>query len=104
MKHERWMRLQRESEALQVQEIKLMARAHARKVMDMPEERFIPAIPVDEIIHTDEHPFCWDIHCPCHWDRSYEGCIYRRDYIDSPLDEGLITRQEADRLYFDKQI
>jgi hypothetical protein len=53
----------------------------------------------DEPIHTDTHPFCDDISCPCKedWQRINE-------HITEPLLAGLLTENEAIRLYQDRQI
>jgi len=53
----------------------------------------------DELIHTDEHPFCSDVHCPCH--DIQEEQYYR--LIAQPLLGGLMTPEEANRLYFGEQ-
>jgi hypothetical protein len=58
------------------------------------------AIPMeDPIIHTDEHPFCSDVHCPCH--DIQDGQYY--ELICKPLLGGLLTPEEANRLYFGEQ-
>jgi len=54
----------------------------------------------DPIIHTDEHPFCSDVHCSCH--DIQEGPYYR--LICRPLLNGLLTPEEANRLYFGEQL
>lgn len=55
------------------------------------------AIPMeDPIIHTDEHPFCSDCSCPCH--DIQDGQYY--ELIAKPLLGGLMTPEEANRLYF----
>lgn len=56
----------------------------------------------DELIHTDEHPYCDDPACGCHvliddletYDR----------YINDPLLDGLLTQDEAARLFWNKQL
>ena len=55
------------------------------------------AIPMeDPIIHTDDYPFCSDVHCPCH--DIQNGQYY--ELICRPLLDGLMTADEANRLYF----
>jgi len=54
----------------------------------------------DELIHTDEHPFCSDVSCPCH--DIQEGPYYQ--LICQPLLAGLLTAEEANRLYFGEQV
>jgi len=64
------------------------------------------AIPMeDPIIHTDNMPFCgpdnnpdWQT-CPCH--DIQEGPYY--ELICRPLLDGLMTPEEANRLYFGEQ-
>jgi hypothetical protein len=53
----------------------------------------------DEPIHTEEHPFCSDLHCPCH-----EDWQNINEHITEPLRNGLMTDNEAIRLYQDRQI
>jgi hypothetical protein len=58
------------------------------------------AIPMeDPIIHTDDYPFCSDVHCPCH--DIQDGQYY--ELIARPLLDGLMTADEANRLYFGEQ-
>ena len=52
------------------------------------------------IIHTDEHPFCSDVHCPCH---DIQGPQYY-ELICQPLLGGLMTAEEANRLFFGEQL
>jgi len=52
------------------------------------------------LTHTDEeHSFCSDVHCPCH--DIQDGQYYR--LICRPLLDGLMTPEEANRLYFGEQ-
>src|SRR5437868_3205441 len=39
-----------------------------KDVAMQPPDNFIPVIPVDDLEHTPEKPFCWDSSCPCHED------------------------------------
>ena len=52
-------------------------------------ENFAYVIPVDELEHTPEKPFCWDSSCPCHEDDLLieEVAIF--------VQQGLMTPQEA---------
>ncbi len=44
----------------------------------------------DEIIHTDDHPFCGtDPTCPCHRDPALLAAV------DEAVEQGLITQEEA---------
>lgn len=81
-----------------------MAREHARKVMDMPEERFVPVIPVDDLIHTDEHPFCNDPKCGCHSCSTWEDVYRQNEYLENPFDDGLLTVSEKYRLFWGRQV
>ncbi len=60
----------------------------------MSELHHIPAIVIpmeDEIIHTDEHPFCSDLTCPCHDDL---GLL---EELNNEVEDGLLTSWEAMR-------
>ncbi len=51
-----------------------------------------------EIIHTDAHPFCEDKTCPCH-------CLEAMtEFIEHPILEGLLTGDEAARLWRGEQV
>lgn len=50
---------------------------------------FAYVIPVDELEHTPEKPFCWDSSCPCHEDDLLIG------EVATFVQEGLMTPQEA---------
>jgi hypothetical protein len=49
----------------------------------------------DELIHTDEHPFCDDPDCPCHEDSSLMD-----EYIYGPMGAGAMSNADAIRLYW----
>lgn len=63
-----------------------------------------PIVIVHEVSveHTDEQPYCDDPACDCH-------CLldnlesYDR-YIEQPLQAGLLTTDEAHRIYWNKQV
>lgn len=57
--------------------------------MDEEEEYYA----VGELIHTDEHPFCDDMSCPCHEDSENIGVVGEQ------VSDGLMTPAEADRYY-----
>jgi len=58
--------------------------------MPSPQEiTLIPVIPVDILIHTNEHPFCGDATCPCHEDPVLIASVAEA------LHNGLLTREEA---------
>jgi hypothetical protein len=50
-------------------------------------------VPVDELIHTEEHLFCDDLSCPCHED---QGAI---QVVMGHVTDGLMTFKEADLYY-----
>ncbi len=52
----------------------------------------------DEIIHTDEHPFCMDLSCPCHND------LDLLNELGSEVEGGLLTSWEAMRTLSGLQI
>ena len=51
----------------------------------------VPVIPVDDLIHTDEHPFCGDPSCPCGEDQEAIG------KVNQQYQDGLYTAPEATR-------
>lgn len=63
-------------------------------------ENIVYVVVVDSIVHDIEHPFCGDDpNCPCREDRDLV-----REFIDKPLDNGLLTNGEALRLYFGRNV
>ena len=52
-------------------------------------DNFIPVIPVDELEHTPEKPFCWDSSCPCHEDPLLIS------EVNDAVQNGLMTPSEA---------
>jgi hypothetical protein len=54
-------------------------------------DNFIPVIPVDEIKHTSNQPFCWDSSCPCHEDQELIQSVAQQ------VQDGLFTPDEASR-------
>ncbi len=67
-----------------VQEVHVMDTMEAliRRECDIADELAVIVIQCDEIIHTDEHPFCGDEMCPCHNDLLYlveHGRIFFKD-------------------------
>jgi hypothetical protein len=58
----------------------------------------------DPILHTDAAPFCTDDRCPCKEDGTMEGVERRFEFVWTPLDEGLLTEQEASRLLDGRQV
>ena len=53
----------------------------------------------DGLLHGDGHPFCDDPACPCH-----EDAALLTAYITQPLRSGLLTRAEAARTFYGKQV
>ena len=58
----------------------------------------------DEIIHTDDLPWCDDPDCPCHYDFTVAGEAEYHAIIEQPLADGLLTEPEAARIYDGKQL
>lgn len=52
-------------------------------------DNFIPVIPVDYRVHTDERPFCWSSNCPCKEDQQ------AIDRVAQHVADGLMTPEEA---------
>jgi hypothetical protein len=54
-------------------------------------DNFIPVVPVDEheLLHTDDHPFCWNGTCDCHED---DVAIFQ---VSLYVQDGLMTPDEA---------
>jgi len=62
----------------------------------IPALRVIPVVrneDEDVIIHTDDHPFCEDLSCPCHADQNALAAV--GDLVTN----GLMTPAEADAVY-----
>ena len=56
----------------------------------------------DEQLHTDEHPFCDDILCPCHMTIDPDTgntTDYYLEHIRIPYQAGLLSRDEKERIY-----
>jgi hypothetical protein len=69
-----------------------------RDVRALPETQdneyaVIPVIPVDDLVHTSENPFCGDLSCPCHGDPDAIG------QLGEYYHEGLVSAEDADRIY-----
>ncbi len=64
-----------------------------------PQPDFPLPIRVDALIHTDAHPFCGDFTCPCYHDHER-----KQHYVEEPLLDGLLTEEEADRIYAGQQL
>jgi hypothetical protein len=58
-------------------------------------ERFValPVLMEDEPLHTMDNPYCPDESCPCHTDEALFA-----EYVEQPMDDGLLTSWEASRL------
>jgi hypothetical protein len=56
-------------------------------------------VPVDEVFHTDDSPFCWvDGTCSCHEDQALIA------QVAEALKNGLLTNDEATRLVAGQQV
>ena len=59
---------------------------------ELGEEYYV--YPVEDLpFHTLDHPFCDDLTCPCHEDQ--EAIAELHGYYDA----GLVSRDDADRIY-----
>jgi hypothetical protein len=47
----------------------------------------------DEPIHTNEHPFCDEMSCPCHEESEFI------EQVQTWVTDGLITIEDAERIY-----
>lgn len=52
-------------------------------------DNFAYVVPVDEILHTANNPFCWDTTCPCHEEQDTIATVAKH------VQDGLFTPQEA---------
>ncbi|SRR6266496_376948 len=48
----------------------------------------------DDLVHSDETPFCSDSTCPCHFDRRR-----KYDLVAKPWYDGLMTASESQRFF-----
>ena len=56
----------------------------------------------DEQLHTDAHPFCNDLTCPCHEVRDPRKCEYPPYYwehLEAPYRAGLYSLEEVGRIF-----
>ena len=65
---------------------------------DEDEYYVVPAIPVDEEVHTPDRPFCDDLTCPCHEDQEAIQATGQQ------VLDGLLTPNDADGLYRGKTL
>lgn len=49
----------------------------------------VPVIMEDDLLHTDETPFCYDVTCPCHEDPLLIT------QVATFVEDGLLTHEEA---------
>jgi hypothetical protein len=61
-------------------------------------DNFILVIPVERIIHTNQHPFCDNPTCYCHEDATNIAIVQQQ------VQDGLLTRAEATRMVQGKQL
>lgn len=52
-------------------------------------DTFTDVVPVDDIFHTPDTPFCWDKTCDCHEDDVAIAIVARH------VQDGLFTPEEA---------
>lgn len=58
------------------------------------DEKIILPRSEEEIIHTDAHPFCSDLECPCHNASDYMALV------GDPIDAGEMSAADGLRLCF----
>lgn len=75
-----------------------------RRECDIADELAVIVIQCDELVHTNERPFCGDHYCPCHYDFTDEGNAEYHALIEQPIDDGLFTEAEAERFLYGKQL
>jgi len=78
------------------------AKRHVMECELIEEFMPIPVIPYagdDEELHTDDHPFCGDLACPCRYDQEQYGTA-----IDQPYTDGLMTLSEGSALFRGRNI
>lgn len=61
-------------------------------------DNFAFVIPVDDLLHTSENPFCCDMHCPCKSDQDL--FVQVQQFIT----DGLLTVDEAILFYCGKTV
>ena len=61
-------------------------------------DNFAFVIPVDDLLHTPENPFCWDMHCPCKSDQDLFA------QVQQFIRDGLLTVDEATLFYCGKTV
>ncbi len=52
-------------------------------------DNFIPVIPIEQLEHTLEKPFCWNDSCPCHGDQENITTVAQQ------VEDGLFAPHEA---------
>lgn len=95
LKHEQ---LSRDTDAW----IKAVAKENAAQAVN--DERCVPVIPVDFVIHDEAHPFCDDMKCPCHSGATWDDIFYYNEHLEQPFDDGLLTVAEKHRLWEGRQV
>lgn len=56
-------------------------------------------VPCDFVLHADQHPFCDDETCPCHEDEQSLN-----ELLSQPVLDGVLTADEAHRLFTGRQV
>jgi hypothetical protein len=59
-------------------------------------DNFIPVIPTDRLLHTDQQPQCSDTECPCHDELKQE--------LQQHYQEGLVSSGDATRILEGRQV
>ena len=66
--------------------------------VERPPDNFAYILPVDEVEHTPESPFCYDPTCDCHEDQIEIARVAQH------IQDGLITPDEATDFVTGKQV
>lgn len=77
--------------------IRAVSKENAAQAVE--DERCVPVIVVDFVIHDEAHPFCDDVLCPCHADLATHSRAIMQPWVN-----GLLTEDESDRIWYGKQV
>jgi len=85
-----------------------LIRTHAVIDLDGTFSKVVPIVLMqDAPVHTEAHPFCRDLTCPCHEKFDFSTGMFSSYYVEHiriPYLLGLLTTQEATRIYYCQHI
>ena len=61
-------------------------------------DNFVPVVPVDHPVHTQEQPLCGDPTCPCYEDSDNLAALH------AAINDGIITTDDAARIIQGKTV